>query len=131
MSYFSRRPLFDDVSGMVPYEFVPAGTCLHPLTGLHGGDIYYVAIVAEDALGNFNPTVRSISAKASVAQLGEGSGLAVTCSSNALHFTWKAPAEVDAFLARYHMHFNGAANPKVLAPESTSYDVTGLALIQA
>ena len=56
---------FDDVSNMTPIASVPAGVQQDTLTGLFGYQIYYVAVVAVDALGTFNPVVRSISAQAS------------------------------------------------------------------
>ena len=117
---------YTDVSAITPYEYVSAGTFRHTVHGLYGGAIYYLAVVAEDALGNWNPTVRSVSAQASIGALGDVQNLAVTCSSNALHFTWSPPAQVDAFLARYNVYFNGSTNPVVLAATATSYDATGL-----
>ena len=42
---------FTDVSAMEPYEYVPAGNFRHTVRGLNGGNIYYVAAVAEDFLG--------------------------------------------------------------------------------
>ncbi len=58
---------FDSVANMVPVAFVANGTQRHTLTGLVGGGIYHVAVVAEDALGQFDPAVRSFSVQASLA----------------------------------------------------------------
>ncbi len=58
---------FDNVAGMEPVAFVANGTQRHTLTGLVGGNIYHVAVVAEDALGQFDPQVRSFSVQASLA----------------------------------------------------------------
>jgi hypothetical protein len=49
--------------GREPYALVADGSQFHTLTGLFPGDIYYVAVVAKDALGNFSPVVRAVSAQ--------------------------------------------------------------------
>jgi hypothetical protein len=58
---------FDNVATMEPVAYVANGTQRHTLTGLVGGNIYHVAVVAEDALGQFDPQVRSFSVQASLA----------------------------------------------------------------
>ncbi len=123
---YTGSSFFTDVSAMQPVDYAPAGTNRYTLRGLHGGDIYYVAVVAEDVLGNWNPTVRSVSAKASIGALGEVRNLLATSSANALHFTWLAPEVVDAFLAHYNVYFGGATNPISLTASATSYDASGL-----
>src|SRR6185436_16336026 len=67
---------FTNVSAMTPHSYAPAGTPFHTVEDLLGGNIYYVAVVAEDAGGNWNPTVRAVSAKASIGALGEVLNLA-------------------------------------------------------
>jgi hypothetical protein len=62
---------FDSVEGRTPFATVSDGTQRHLLTGLTGGDIYYVAVVAEDVLGQVHPVVRSMSAQASDTSLEE------------------------------------------------------------
>lgn len=62
---------FDSVEGRVPFATVADGTQRHRLVDLTGGDIYYVAVVAEDVLGQVHPVVRAISAQASDASLEE------------------------------------------------------------
>ena len=52
---------FDDVTGMKPHLLLTDGRQRMTLDGLESATIYYVAVVAEDALGNFNPIVRSAS----------------------------------------------------------------------
>ena len=123
---FVGTSFFTDVSSMTPYQTVPAGNFQCTVRGLYGGDIYYVAVVAEDALGTFNPTVRSASAQASIGALGDVQNVMVTSASNSLHFTWTPPAQVDAFLAHYNVYFNGVTNPVALAAAVTSYDATDL-----
>ena len=118
--------LFADVTGMTPYQLAPAGRSRWTVTGLFGGGIYYVAVVARDATGSYNPVVRPVSAQASLSSLGDASALAVTSYSNALHFSWTSPSQVGSFLAHYHVYFNGATNPVSLNPSATSYDATNL-----
>lgn len=62
---------FDSVQGRTPFATVADGSQRHLLTGLTGGDIYYVAVVAEDVLGQVHPVVRSVSAQASDTSLEE------------------------------------------------------------
>ncbi len=60
---------FTDVTGVTPFAFVPAGTQKATITVPAGNQIYYSAIVAEDALGHFNPIVASVSAQSSATEL--------------------------------------------------------------
>ena len=53
---------FDDVTGRDPQLLVPAEQSTVELNNLASATIYYVAVVAEDSQGNFNPIVRSVSA---------------------------------------------------------------------
>src|SRR6185436_7318626 len=108
------------------HSYAPAGTPFHTVEDLLGGNIFYVAVVAEDAGGNWNPTVRAVSAKASIGALGEVLNLAVTSFSNSLQFTWSAPEEVDAFLAHYHVYLGSNPNPVALGSTATIYSASGL-----
>jgi hypothetical protein len=123
---YAGPSFYTDVTGMSPIEYVPAGPLRHTVGGLHGWSIYYMAVVAEDALGQWNPTVRSVSAQASIGALGEVQNLAVTSFTNSITLTWTAPAQVDAFLARYNLYFNGGTNPVAVNKAATSYSATGL-----
>lgn len=116
---------FDTVAGLTPFASVPAGTQRHTLTGLPGGAILHFAVVAEDALGNRDPRVRSFSAKASVAGVGEVTDLSVAGGADRLTFTWQPPAETGAFLAGYRLYFAGAA-PVELPSTATTWQATGL-----
>jgi len=117
---------FTDVSSVQPYEVVNAGRLRHTVRGLFGGNIYYVAVVAEDALGNWNPTVRSVSAKASVGALGEARNLVVVSGVDSLRFTWAPPEQVDAFLAHYNLYLGPSPTPIPLPSSAASYQATGL-----
>ncbi len=117
---------FTDVSSVQPYEVVNAGRLRHTVRGLFGGNIYYVAVVAEDALGNWNPTVRSVSAKASVGALGEARNLVVVSGVDSLRFTWAPPEQVDAFLAHYNLYIGPSPTPIPLPSSAASYQATGL-----
>ena len=123
---YAAGEFFTDVSSLSPIDIVPAGTFRHTVTGLHGTEVYYVAVVAEDALGQWNPTVRSISALASIGALGEVKELAATSLRDALEFTWIPPNQLDAFLARYHVYFAEADTPTVVDKFATHYEADGL-----
>ncbi len=56
---------FQDVTGMTPLTYVPAGIQRFTLTNLFSSLTYFVAVVAEDGSGNFNPLVYAISAQPS------------------------------------------------------------------
>jgi len=60
---------FTDVTGVTPYQFIPAGTQRASIIVPVGNQTYYSAVVAEDALGNFNPAVASVSAQSSVSDI--------------------------------------------------------------
>jgi hypothetical protein len=60
---------FDDVTGMEPFGYAPAEISRWTVTGLSPLLVYHVAVVAVDALGQFNPVVRSVSAQASAGLL--------------------------------------------------------------
>ncbi|MCI0541755.1 MAG: hypothetical protein L0Z50_41690, partial [Verrucomicrobiales bacterium] len=123
---YRGNSFFDSVVGMEPAGFAPSGVSQHTFGGLHGGAIYYVAVVAEDLLGNFNPVVRSVSGKASIGALGEVRELTVASFADALHFAWLAPEQEDAFLSKHHVYFNGSATPIILPAAARSYQATGL-----
>jgi subtilase family serine protease len=123
---YAATTFYTDVSMMTPVTFAPAGSQRFTLGGLHGGGIYYVAVVAEDALGGWNPAVRSVSAQASIGALGEASQLTAISSSNSIALGWAPPGQVDAFLSRYHLYVNGDTNPVVLEKTATNFIATGL-----
>lgn len=52
---------FDNVTGMKPHLLVTDGQQRVTLDGLDSATVYYVAVVAEDSLGQFNAVVRSAS----------------------------------------------------------------------
>ena len=121
---------YDDVSGLEPFAYVAAETKRCTLTGLAPYGIYYVAVVAEDVEGQFNPVVRSRSAQASVDQVREVRNLAATCGTTALTFTWQPPEGADPYanhlLAYYRVYLAGAATPMILDRFAVSYTVTNL-----
>ena len=121
---------FDDVSEMEPYEFVPAETKRWTVTGLDSYGIYYLAVVAEDVLGQWNPVVRSASAQASIAQVPEVRDLQVACGTNWLQFAWQAPLGADPssnnLLASYRVYLAGATTPVTVDRMALSYTATNL-----
>jgi hypothetical protein len=123
---------YDNVSALSPYMYVPAETKRCTVTGLYPYGVYYVAVVAEDVLGQFDPEVRSQSAQASVDRVREVQNLAAVCgtNSNSLTFTWQPPAGSDPrsndLLVAYNVHTNGNATPVVLDRWAVSYTATNL-----
>ena len=121
---------YDDVSALSPYMYVPAETKQCTVPGLIPYGIYYVAVVAEDVLGQFNPVVRSQSAQASVDRVREVRYLAANCGTNSLTFTWQPPEGADPstnnLLAAYHVYLAGATAPVVLDRFAVSYTATNL-----
>jgi hypothetical protein len=121
---------FDDVTALSPFMYVPAETKRCTVTGLVPYGVYYVAIVAEDVLGQFNRAVRSQSAQASVDRVKEVRGLAANCGTNWLTFTWQPPEGADPgsnnLLVAYLVYLAGASTPVVLDRWATSYTATNL-----
>ncbi len=118
---------FEDVTGMQPFAYAPAGRLAATITGLASRGIYYFAAVAEDALGQFNPAVRSVSAQASTGGVGEVGGFTVGSEPDALTFHWTVPAEALDFLAGFRIYFAGATTPVALPADARSHRVAGLA----
>ena len=127
--YASQNGHYSNVSGMEPFAYVPAGTKRFTLTGLTGGEIYFVTVVAEDALRNWNPNVASSEAQASQGGLGEARDLAVACYSNTLRFTWQPPNVGSNFLESFRAYLGEPGEtpaPITLAKTTTVYEATGL-----
>ncbi len=119
---------FEDVSGMEPFTFAPADANSFTLFGLDAFGIYYVAVVAEDAEGNFNPAVRAASAQASTSGVGDVGNLAVVCGETDLAFSWDPPTDAGVFLDYYNVYFAGATEPETLPGDAVGYVATNLAL---
>jgi hypothetical protein len=121
---------YDSVAGLSPYMYVPAETKRCTVTGLNPYGVYYVAVVAEDVLGQTNPVVRSQSAQASVDRVREVRNLAANCDTNSLTFTWQPPDGADPrsnnLLVAYNVYLAGASTPVVLDRFAVSYTATNL-----
>ncbi len=59
---YIRDSFFTTIDPEWPYQVSADGNRRATVDGLQSARIYYVAVVAEDALGNFNPSVQSVSA---------------------------------------------------------------------
>jgi hypothetical protein len=119
---------FESVDGLVPVAFANAGVQRFTLAGQPGNRVLHFAVVAEDALGGFNPAVRSVSGQTSVSGVGEVVNLVASGSgADRLRFTWDAPAETGGFLAGYRVFFGDVTEPVALPPGTTIWEVTGLA----
>ncbi len=117
---------FDTVTGLTPFTRLPAGKLRQTLGGLPGGSINYFAVVAVDALGGFDPAVRSFSAQASISGVGEIANLAGHSTATTLSFSWDPPQNASAFIQNYRVRF--ANDPPVDLPLSqTTFSKTGLA----
>lgn len=116
---------FDNVAGLTPFARLPGGSQRQTLGGLSGGSIQHFAVVAVDALGGFDPAVRSFSAQASISGVGEVESLAGTSTSTTLAFTWSPPENASAFLQAYRIRF-GSADPVDLPLAETSFTATDL-----
>lgn len=116
---------FDDVTGLTPFAALPAGTLRQTLSGLPGGSINHFAVVAVDALENFDPAVRSFSAQASISGVGEVANLAATSTADSLAFTWDPPADAAEFLDAYRVRL-GDEPPVDLPITETSFEASGL-----
>jgi subtilase family serine protease len=121
---------FESVTGLTPFAYVPAGTQRHTLTGLSGLAILHFAVVAEDVTGEFDPVVRSHSAQASIAGVGEVTHLAVRSEATALEFSWEAPTDAGAFLAGYRVYLGDATEPVDLAASVLSWRAENLTRAQ-
>jgi len=117
---------FESVDGLVPVGFANAGTQRFTLTGQPGNRVLHFAVVAEDALGGFNPVVRSVSGQTSVSGVGEVVNLAAVSGPDRLRFAWDAPAETGGFLAGYRVFFGDTSVPVSLPASTRTWEVTGL-----
>jgi hypothetical protein len=124
---YTATEFYEDVSGLIPFATVPAGKQTHLLGGLPGGAILYFAVVAEDAAGNFDPTVRAFSQKVSIAGVGEVLDLTVASGADSLTFSWAPPEDAEDFLTGYRLYFAGSETPIDLPPETTTWQRDGLA----
>lgn len=116
---------FDSVAGLTPFARLPAGSQLQTLAGLPGGSINHFAVVAVDALGGFDPVVRSFSAQASISGVGEVVNLAGQGTATTLGFSWDPPENASEFLQSYRVRF-GSDPPVDLPLSQTTFDKTGL-----
>ncbi len=109
---------FDNVTGMTPYAISTDGHLTATITGFNNEEIIYVAVVAEDALGQFNPAVYAHSTKTSVNVLGDVSNLAGTPSSTTIGYTWDlggVGTDLGYFVSEFRVYFNHAPLPLILS----------------
>lgn len=120
---------FSDVSTMTPWAYSANGGQFDTVTNLGCEQIYYTAVVAEDAAGNFTTAVYSISAKASVCQLGEVSNLVGNAFVTRIDYTWDLGGigtDLGFFVDYFNLYLNGSTNPIVVPGTNRSYVLTGL-----
>jgi len=121
---------YTNVCGLAPYAYVPAEARHYTITGLDRYGVYYVALVAEDVLGQINCQVRAQSAQASVDRVEKVRSLASTCGADWLTFTWLPPEGADPhtnnLLAGYRLYLGGGVTPVALDRFAVSYTASGL-----
>lgn len=120
---------FDDVTGMTPHAISADGRQTATITGFSNEEIIYVAVVAEDALGQFNPAVYARSTKTSVNVLGDVSNLAATPAPTSIAYTWDLGGigtDLGYFVREFRVYVNGSTMPVILAPDQRSWTATGL-----
>jgi uncharacterized delta-60 repeat protein len=135
---------FDTVVGMTPFKMVADGTQRHVIygTGTNGQvispeQIYYVAVVAEDVSGQFNPVVYSESVKASVGALGDVSNVVATPAPSSITYTWDlggVGTNLQNFVKGFRVYISGAnlpshllEQPILIGPSLRTWTATSLA----
>ena len=119
---------FTNVTGMTQHSFVPAGTQRTSAIVPLGNQIYYSAVVAEDALGNFNPVVSAVSAQSSLSEIWVPSDNSITYGGTVLQNgatiraagTLQADATVAAAIARVDFFVRPNAGVDVLLNSDTT-----------
>ncbi len=119
-----------DVSGMNLHSFAPDdGKQEATITELNAETIYYVAVVAEDVQGNFNPVVYPVSVKTAVAELGPVANLTAVPTATTITFSWDLGGvgdELADFVKAFLVYFNGSDEPIVLGPTARSWTAASL-----
>lgn len=119
-----------DVSGMTFHSFSTNGTQMATITVPNAETIYYVAVVAEDVLGNFNPVVYPLSAKSAVGMLGNVANLTAVPTPTTITFSWDLGGvgdELADFVKEFRVYFDGSAVPVVVSAAARSWTASSLA----
>ena len=99
------------------------------IQGLNPAQIYYVAVVAEDAVGQVNPVVYSVSAKSSIGSVGDIRNLTSASTLSTWEVRWEVgvPGDnVEDFLKEVRIYSNRQPSPILLQPLSRSYSLPAL-----
>ena len=99
------------------------------IQGLNPAQIYYVAVVAEDAVGQVNPVVYSVSAKSSIGSVGDIRNLTSASTLSTWEVRWEVgvPGDnVEDFLKEVRVYSNRQPSPILLQPLSRSYSLPAL-----
>jgi RHS repeat-associated protein len=125
--YWQEVSAFGDVAGMTPRDTVPAGKFAYTATGLKRGTRYWFAVIAVDAMGNYDSTVTAVMATTEDIQAPEDiTGLAVQSFADRLVFAWSPPADAAGDLAGYRVYIDGSSDYLTLLPDRLSYEMNGL-----
>ena len=124
---YVENDYFNDVSAAQPYASIPAGTGQCVIGSLAPGSFYYVAVVAEDAMGNINPTVEPVRAQASSGHIGEVVALRARSGPDFLVYQWAPPPNAAGFLQGYRVVLDAESLPIKLPANSTTFTNIGLA----
>lgn len=120
---------FDNVTGMEPAAFSADGTQKHTLPVPGGEQIYFIAVVAEDMAGQFNPVVYAESVKASPSALGEVSNVLATAEPSSITWTWDlggVGTDLQNFVREFRVYLDGARDPVVLDRLARSWTALSL-----
>ncbi len=127
---YTSTSFVTDVSGMDLHPFAPDdGTQAATITVPNAETIYYVAVVAEDVQGNFNPIVYPVSVKTAVAQLGPVANLTATPTPTTITFSWDLGGmgdELADFVKGFRVYFNGSDESILLGPAARSWTRSSL-----
>ena len=126
---YAADAFFSDVTGMTPV-LVAHSLQTFTLTGMGPEQIKYVAVVAEDALGQFNPAVYTVSAKSSAPLLGEVGNLTATALPYDIALSWDlggVGTNLAVFVKEFRLYLDGATQPVVIPSTARSWQISGLA----
>ena len=130
---YTSATFTSNVSGMFFHSYSAGsptkGTQLATFVVPSAETIYYVAVVAEDVQGNFNPVVYPVSVKSAVAELGSVANLTAEPTPTTITFSWDLGGvgdELADFVKEFRVYFNGSTVPIVVGPTARSWTATSL-----
>ncbi len=121
---------FSDISQGTLWATSRDGRQQATISGLAPEQIFFVAVVAVDVDGRLNPTVYSISSKASVGAVGDIANLALSGRTfSSLTWTWDlggVGTDLDDFVREFRVYFGGSAAPVIVDRTLRTWTATWL-----